>query len=81
MEGWLLNVLAGLLVFIVCQSSARSAEQTNGVMNSVYQRGVTKMDLVIAFLVFVLSFGAGYAARERKSRMRSRRYYQNDSLG
>jgi len=39
------------------------------------------MNLIIAFVVaFAIGFGAGYPIRERKSRMRRRRYYQNDSL-
>jgi hypothetical protein len=38
------------------------------------------MDLIIAFMVaFALGFGAGYATRERKSRMRRRRYYHADT--
>jgi hypothetical protein len=38
------------------------------------------MDLIIAFAdVFGIGFGVGYAVRERKSRMRRRRYYQGDS--
>jgi hypothetical protein len=38
------------------------------------------MDLIIAFAVtFALGFGTGYAVRERKSRMRRRRYYQSES--
>jgi hypothetical protein len=38
------------------------------------------MDLIIAFVVtFAIGFGAGYATRERKSRMRRRRYYQSGS--
>jgi len=42
--------------------------------------GVSSVDLIIAFLVvFVLGFGAGYAIRERKSRMRRRRYYHGDT--
>ena len=43
-------------------------------------RRYLKMDLVIAFLVvFAVGFGAGYAVRERKSRMRRRRYYHADT--
>jgi hypothetical protein len=34
------------------------------------------MDLAIVFVV-AFAVGAGYAIRERKSRMRRRRYYQN----
>jgi hypothetical protein len=50
-------------------------------MNSPASAALSKMDLIIAFLVaFALGFGAGYATPERKSRMRRRRYYQNDSL-
>ncbi len=34
----------------------------------------------VAFVVtFAVGFGAGYAPRERKSRMRRRRYYHADS--
>jgi hypothetical protein len=34
-----------------------------------------KMELIIAFaVVFGIGFGVGYAVRERKSRMRRRRY-------
>jgi hypothetical protein len=49
-------------------------------LNSSASRALFNMDLIIAFLVvFGLGFGAGYATRERKSRMRRRRYYQSDS--
>ena len=41
-----------------------------------------KMEVIIAFaVVFEIGFGVGYAVRERKSRMRRRRYYQGDSNG
>jgi hypothetical protein len=49
-------------------------------MNSPASAALFKMDLIIACVVtFVLGFGARYAARERKSRMRRRSYYQRDS--
>ena len=40
------------------------------------------MELLIAFaVVFGIGFGVGYAVRERKFRMRRRRYYQGGSNG
>jgi hypothetical protein len=39
------------------------------------------MDLIIGIVVaFAVGFGAGYATRERKSRMRRRRYSSGGSL-
>jgi hypothetical protein len=49
-------------------------------MNSPASAALCNMDLIIACVVtFALGFGAGYAARERKSRMRRRRYHNADS--
>jgi hypothetical protein len=49
-------------------------------LNSSASRALFNMDLIIACVItFALDFGAGYAARERKSRMRRRSYYQRDS--
>jgi hypothetical protein len=54
------------------QKKLRETSDGSGALSSV--------DLIIAFLVvFVLGFGAGYAIRERKSRMRRRRYYHGDT--
>jgi len=36
------------------------------------------MGLLIGIAVFALVVGGGYAVRERKSHMRSRRYYHDD---
>jgi hypothetical protein len=49
-------------------------------MNSPGRAALSDMDLIVVCVVtFALGFGAGYAARERKSRMRRRSYYQRDS--
>jgi hypothetical protein len=49
-------------------------------MNSPVSAALSNMELIVACVVtFALGFGAGYAARERKSRMRRRSYYQRDS--
>jgi hypothetical protein len=54
---------------------------SRGFENSPASAALSNMDLIIAFVVtFALGFGAGYAVRERKSRMRRRSYYQRDSL-
>jgi hypothetical protein len=49
-------------------------------MNSPASAALSNVDLIITFVVaFALGFGAGYAVRERKSRMPRRSYYQRDS--